>query len=114
MGGEGESEWWSEWSVEAASPVDIAEIADVLTVITDESGDEAGTAVTESDEGGSSFRVAGAAEVVVSGGFPDIPPPGEGGMTTWRPPLLLLPPTPIDGVPDPLLTIRAWAAESLS
>ena len=114
MGGEGESEWWSEWSVEAASPVDIAEIADVLTVITDESGDGAGTAVTESDEGGSSFRVAGAAEVVVSGGFPDIPPPGEGGMTTWRPPLLLLPPTPIDGVPDPLLTIRAWAAESLS
>ena len=115
MGGEGESEWWSEWSAEAANPVDIAEIADVLTVITDESGDEAGTAVTESDEGGSSFRVAGAAElVVVSGGFPDIPPPGEGGMTTWRPPLLLLPPTPIDGVPDPLLTIRAWAAESLS
>ena len=116
MGGEGESEWWSEWSVEAPNPVDIAEIADVLTVITDDSGDEAaGTAVTESEVGGSSFRLGAAAEVVVvSGGFPDIPPPGEGGMTTWRPPLLLLPPTPIDGVPDPLLTIRAWAAESLS
>ena len=106
MGGEGESECWSECrsAADMANPPDIAEIADVLTVITDErDGDEAeGTAVTESEEGGSNFRVGGAAEdVVVSGGFPDIPPPGEGGMTTWRP-LLLLPP-----IPDPLLSMRA-------